>query len=242
MRHMFGGGSAKLATDGAGAIFEEQKPFPAGLRDAFLERARLIRVPRDHIIIYEGSETSEVYLIRSGSVQISLYSLSGRKIILRDMGPDMIFGELAAIDRLPRSANVKALEDCVLAVMRGERFLEVLGSVPQTGLWMCHALAAHIRNLTARAFELATLPVVARIHGELLRRANEAGIEGDRAVVSVGRGQAEFASRIGIGSHREAISRELNALEDEGILRKSGSRVEILSVAKLQMLCDRFSS
>ena len=142
MRHMIGAGSAKLATDGAGEIFGEQKPLPAGFRDAFLEQARLIKVPRKHIIIYQGSDTTEVYLVRSGSVKISLYSPNGREIIVRNMGPDTIFGELAAIDRLPRSANVTALEDCVLAIMRGERFLEILGSVPQSGLWMCHALAS----------------------------------------------------------------------------------------------------
>lgn len=228
-----------MATGSAEATFGNREPLPAGLRDGFLAHAKLIRVRRAQVIISEGDKKTEVYLIRSGSVQIKLYSSNGREIILRDIGPGTIFGELAAIDRLPRSANVTALEDCALAVVRAEQFLEILGSVPQSGLWMCHTLAAHIRNLTARAFELATLPVVARIHGELLRRAHESGVRDDRAVVSVGRDQTEFASRIGIGSHREAISRELSALKKDGILHHSGNEVEILSVARLQSLYDR---
>jgi CRP/FNR family cyclic AMP-dependent transcriptional regulator len=120
MRHIIAVGSAKLVTGSAGETIGGEEPFPAGLRDAYLARARLMKVRRGQIVISEGSETTEVYLIRSGRVQISLFSPHGREVILRDMGPNLIFGELAAIDRLPRSANVVALEDGLLAHMRGD--------------------------------------------------------------------------------------------------------------------------
>ncbi|MBV9882245.1 MAG: Crp/Fnr family transcriptional regulator [Sphingomonadaceae bacterium] len=223
-----------MATESAEATAEDQEPFPADLRDAFLAQARPIRVPGQTDVIDAGSDTTEVYLIRSGTVQISVYSLNGREVILREMGPGMIFGELAAIDRLPRSANVRTLEDCQFSVMRADRFLEFLGTVPQAGLWMSKLLAGRIRNLTERTLELATLTVVARIRGELLRRALETGVADDRAVIRVGRRQADFAARI--GTHREAVSRELNALKKRSVLRHSGSNVEILSVGKLQSL------
>jgi len=226
-----------LATESAAGIASDQKPFPADLRDAFLARAHLIKVPRKTDIIDAGMDTTEVYLIRSGKVQISVYSLNGREVILREMGPDMIFGEIAAIDRLPRSANVRTLDDCLLAVVRAERFLDFLGNVPQAGLWMSQLLVGRIRNLTERHLELATLTVVARIRGELLRRAHEVGVVGDRAVVRVGERQADFAAQI--GTHREAVSREFNALKSKGVVRHAGGNAEILSVAKLHSLHER---
>jgi CRP-like cAMP-binding protein len=207
------------------------------LRDAYLARARLVKIRRGQTIISEGSETTEVYLICSGRVQISLFSPHGREVIFREMGPNLIFGELAAIDRQARSANVVALEDSQLAHMRGEDFLAFLGEVPQAGLWMSQLLVARIRNLTARAFELATLPVAGRVHSELLRLARETGDEGDRPVIQPMPTHADLAARI--GTHREAVTRELNMLAGEGILRQSGRKIEILSIARLQSLYDR---
>jgi CRP-like cAMP-binding protein len=207
------------------------------LRDAYLARARLVKIRRGQIIIAEGSDSTEVYLICSGRVQISLFSPHGREVILREMGPNLIFGELAAIDRQARSANVVALEDSQLAHMRGEDFLLFLGEVPQAGLWMSQLLVARIRNLTARAFELATLPVAGRVHSELLRLARETGVEDDRLVIQPMPTHADLAARI--GTHREAVTRELNLLAGEGIVHQSGRKVEILSVARLRALYDR---
>jgi len=235
--HIIAGGSAKLATGSAGATIGGEEPFPAGLRDAYLARARLVKIRRGQIIIAEGSDSTEVYLICSGRVQISLFSPHGREVILREMGPNLIFGELAAIDRQARSANVVALEDSQLAHMRGEDFLLFLGEVPQAGLWMSQLLVARIRNLTARAFELATLPVAGRVHSELLRLARETGVEDDRLVIQPMPTHADLAARI--GTHREAVTRELNLLAGEGIVRQSGRKVEILSVARLRALYDR---
>ena len=237
MRHMFAAGRAKLTTGSAEPPLEGEEPFPVGLRDAYLARARQMKVRRGQTIISEGSETTEVYLICSGRVQISLFSLHGREVILREMGPHRIFGELAAIDGQARSANVVAIEDSLLAHMRGEEFVDFLGAVPQAGLWMSQLLVARIRTLTARAFELATLPVAGRVHSELLRLARETGIESDRLTIDPMPTHADLAARI--GTHREAVTRELNLLAAEGILRQSGRKIEILSVAKLHALYDR---
>ncbi|MET1110388.1 MAG: Crp/Fnr family transcriptional regulator [Allosphingosinicella sp.] len=215
----------------------DEEPFPVDLRDAYLARAQRIKVRRGQIIISEGSETTEVYLICTGKVQISLFSLHGKEVILREMGPHHLFGELAAIDRQPRSANVIAVEDSLLANMRGEQFVDFLGAVPQAGLWMSRLLVARIRNLTSRAFELATLPVAGRVQSELLRLAREADVSSDRLEIHPMPTHADLAARI--GTHREAVTRELNLLAGEGILRQSGRRVEILSVAKLHALYDR---
>jgi CRP-like cAMP-binding protein len=121
--------------------------------------------------------------------------------------------------------------------MRGEQFVDFLGAVPRAGLWMSQLLVARIRNLTSRAFELATLPVAGRVQSELLRLAREADVSSDRLEIHPMPTHADLAARI--GTHREAVTRELNLLAGEGILRQSGRRVEILSVARLHALYDR---
>jgi CRP-like cAMP-binding protein len=199
--------------------------------------SRPVSVRKGHIIIAEGAEADDVYLINSGRFQISLMSAHGREVILRDMGADRIVGELAAIDRLPRSASVIALEDAQLAHMRGDEFVAFLGSVPQAGLWMAQQLAARVRDLTEKTFELATLSVSSRIHAELMRLAATAKDQGDKVTVTGFPTHAEMAARV--GTHREAVSRELSQLAQEGLIKRSGRTLDILSVSGLHALSAR---
>lgn len=216
------------------------EPFPAGLRDTFLQLARPMRARKGQIIVSEGADNSDVYLVCTGRVRITMHSPGGREVILRDLGSDCLFGELAAIDRLPRSASVVALELTQLAHMRGEDFLTFLGEVPQAGLWMARQMAARVRDLTDRTFALATLPVASRVQAELLRLAMTPGATfGSDDTVSIRPmpTHADMAARV--GTHREAVSRELGLLAQEGLVQQNGRTLTILSHARLKQLNSR---
>lgn len=218
----------------------EHELFPKDLCAAFEQRAQVQRLRKDQMVVGEGTDASEVYLIQSGRVQFSLVSVHGRELILRDFGPGHIFGELAAIDGLPRSASAVALEDCLVARMSGPAFVSFLGEVPRAGLWMAQQLARRVRDLTNRTFELATLPVAARLQTELLRLALAGEQPGlDRAVIRPLPTHADLAARI--GTRREAVSRELSNLAHEGLVVQSGRALEIHSLARLRTLLDRLS-
>lgn len=215
--------------------------LPKPLRDLFLDRAHRITVRKGQILIAEGALQQEVFLICDGEVQISRISPQGREIILRSLGPNCLFGELSAIDGQPRSAQVVALVNGRLAAMSGERFVAYLGEIPLAGLWMAQQLAARVRDLTEKAFDLVTLPVAGRVQSELLRMAASVRAEGeapDSIVIRPAPTHGELAART--GTHREAVSRELGLLAQEGILRQSGRTLEILSLPALQKLYDRF--
>lgn len=211
--------------------------LPPDLRDAFLARAGSFKLRKRQILIAEGADSTDVYLILSGKLRISVSAANGREIALRELGPGAIVGEMAAIDGGLRSASVSAVEDSGLARLRGSEFRRYLGEVPEAGLWMIRQLAARVRNLTDTATGLATLPVAGRVQRELLRLAAAAGSDGDHVVIQPMPTHAEIASRI--GTHREAVTRELNLLALEEILKQSGRRAEILSLSKLQALYGR---
>lgn len=231
-------------TDGVGSAREkapgDRHLFPTHLREDYLSRAQMITIRKRQIVVAEGSHARDVYLIHSGRLQASLVSSAGREVILREMGPDQIFGDLAAIDHKPRSASVVAIEDCRLAHLSGDAFIAFLGEVPQAGLWMVHQLAALVRDLTERTLSLATLPVASRVQLELLRLAGDYGDqagENDIRVIRPLPTHAELAARI--GTHREAVSRELNALANEGLVKQVGRTMTILSHTRLVALSDR---
>lgn len=213
---------------------------PESLRDALRARARSMRVRKGQIILSEGAPSTDVYFIVAGLVQFSLISTLGRETILRNMGEGQLFGELAAIDGQPRSVNVTALKDTELGVLSAADFRDFVTETVGAGLWLAELLAARVRDLTAKTFELATMPVATRLQGELLRLVEALGDplgEDDAFIVRNFPIHAELAARI--GTHREAVSREMSQLAQEGIIVQQGRTLRIVSLARLRALFAR---
>ncbi len=201
--------------------------------------ARELRARKGQTLMAQGSVADEVYLIRSGLVRVSANSLNGRDIFLRELGPGRLIGEIAALRGEPRLANVVALQPCLLAAMPAPAFRQLVRDAPDLGYWLALQLAARVRHLTEKSTELAAMPVVGRLVSELLRLADAAPRTGDACRITGFPTHAELAARI--GSHREAITRELRRLADDGLIAQHGRRLEIMSLARLHNLVQRLS-
>jgi CRP/FNR family transcriptional regulator, cyclic AMP receptor protein len=213
--------------------------LPAELLAALTARAARVQASKGQMLIVQGSAADEVYVILSGRVRVSVFSANGRETFLREMGPGRLLGELAAISAEPRSATVVAVVPTTLAVVSSAAFRAFLQDVPGAGLWLSIQLAARVRNLTEKSQELSSLPVAARIIRELLRLADGAATSGDSASIAGFPTHAELAARI--GTHREAITRELRQLARDGLVRQSGRQLDIASLARLTAVLDRAS-
>lgn len=76
-------------------------------------------------IFAQGDYSEEAYRIVEGSVEISINE--GRaKVILATLGVGEIFGEMGMIERLPRSATARALDNLTVEVITEESFNESL--------------------------------------------------------------------------------------------------------------------
>ena len=205
--------------------------LPEPLGQQLEPHARLVSLRANQIVIGHQDRTSDVFVVIEGRLRVDLYSLNGREIILADLGPGELFGEFAALDDLPRSASVATTSKCVLANIPGEIFKQAVLANPETAEWLARRLVRQIRLLTERIFELNVLAVRSRLHCELLRLSLDAGVVDNRAVVSPAPTHAELANRI--GSHREAVTRELQYLQKEGIVEQQGRQLSINEVKEL---------
>ena len=96
-------------------------------------------------IIREGEDGDEVYILVSGRVEI-YRDVDGERVVLSEMGPGDVFGEMAILTSSPRTASVVAIEPCVLRVLTAEILdREVHGLKP----WM----AVLTRTLAHRLLE-----------------------------------------------------------------------------------------
>ncbi len=187
-------------------------------------------------IVAHHDATTDVYFIVSGEVRVVIYSLAGKEITFRDMDAGKTFGELSAIDGRPRSANVIALTDAVVPSMPASVFWQVLRDHPEVSARILKQLAALARNLSERVFEFSALGVKNRIHAELLRLARDHGGDGNSAIISPAPTHAEIASRL--STHREAVTRELNALDQGGLIERRGGALIISDIPRLARLVD----
>lgn len=216
-----------------------EEALPQDLANAFLARAVRITVPKGQMLLAQGTDADDVYLILSGRVNVSVFSSNGREVSLREMGRGRLLGEMAALGGTSRSANCVVIEDAVLARISATAFRTFLQEVPGAGYWMTIQLAARVRNLTEKSSELATLPVAARLISELLRISTTGTRTGDRCSIAAIPTHTELAARI--GTHREAVTRELRALAREGLVVQSGRHLELVSVQALKDLLNKLS-
>jgi CRP-like cAMP-binding protein len=205
-------------------------------RDALARLCRWHRYAAQQYIIGHQDETSDVYFIVGGRVRVTIFSPSGKEISFRDLPAGKSFGELSAIDGAPRSATVIALNDTVLASMSAEAFRRVLNDHPDVAAKMMQYLAGLVRKLSDRVFEFGALAVRNRVHAELLRLPRDQGYDGDAAIITPAPTHADIASRV--STHREAVTRELNALARDGLIERRDRALVIADVARLAQLVE----
>ncbi|MGZ8348647.1 MAG: Crp/Fnr family transcriptional regulator [Allosphingosinicella sp.] len=203
--------------------------LPPERAEAIRASATVLQARSGRTLVSLGDLSNSVYLVLQGRAQANVVSMSGREVILNDLDEGDFFGELAAIDDQPRSATVVAMTDCVLAIIPGEAFRRAVTEIPAAALWLAQRLTGQIRNLTEKVFELNALRVRSRLHCELFRMCRHA--PGEIVVIDPAPTHAELASKI--GTHREAITREISQLIDAGILEQQRRRMTIRDVHAL---------
>ncbi len=187
--------------------------------------------PDEEIVRYHDHSNS-VFLIVDGKARVNYYSIYGKEVILCDLCQGEIFGELTAIDHQPRSATVIAREKTLIASMSSASFLELIYTNRNFSNAILLRLTAQIRRLTERIFESETLKVPNRIRAKLFHLAQMGEeISNNEAIISLTPTHEELACLI--GTHREAVTRELNELKKHKIITYEGHRIHVLNMEKL---------
>jgi CRP-like cAMP-binding protein len=182
-------------------------------------------------VMARADDRGEVCLLLSGRVRVTTYAASGRQVTFRDCGAGEYFGDIAAIDGLPRSADVVTLEPSVVASLEREAFRALLRAEPEVAERVMRRLASLVRLLSERVIDLSTLGVQHRLHVELLDLAHAAGVAGNQARLVPAPLHAALAGRI--STNREQVTRELNQLVRDGLLVKEGKALVIADVRRL---------
>jgi CRP/FNR family cyclic AMP-dependent transcriptional regulator len=212
--------------------FLKQTALFAGINEAELQAIARYIVPRTfkqgEIIFYEGDPGRFLYLVKSGQVRIFINGLDGSETSVILFGkPGDIFGELAVIDGLTRSASAVALGKTVLYTMSRENFRQQMRFHPQLALNFMKVLSQRVRYNTRQMDSLATLGVPQRLARKLLELAQDYGrVQSQGVRIDMSLTQTNLASLI--GATRESTNKSLRQFHKRGLIRLENGRINIL--------------
>jgi CRP/FNR family transcriptional regulator, cyclic AMP receptor protein len=206
-----------------------------------LERRCLWRKwrPGEQIIDRE-TMADDVYFVVRGRARVVDYSSSGsREVVFDELGEGACFGELAAIDGEPRSANIVAVVETLTASLAGDEFITLLFENREIGLTLMRRLSEMVRTSTGRIMDLSTLGAHNRIYAELLRLARTCGAgRPNQAVISPIPVHSDIAARV--STTRETVARVLSELTHRDLLRRDGDALCILDLGQLTNMVHKF--
>ena len=174
-------------------------------------------------IFQVGDPGDSMMAVLAGAVRITLPTPKGREVVLADVDPGDVFGEIAMLDGAERSAAATALTNCELLVLERSQSLLFLQHHPEACLKLLELLCARVRRSDERMLDIGFSEIPVRLAKVLLEHANEQS----RLPLS----QSELAAMI--GATRENVNRHLRDWQSHGILERKKGWIVILQQSRL---------
>lgn len=120
--------------------------LPREVHRALADACEVRRFGPGEAIVKQGDESSELFIIDRGEVEIEVASIHSTKtkpkqLSVAKLGAGAFFGEMSLLTGQPRKATVRALSECELLVVGHDAFNDTLNAVPEV-LEKISALAA----------------------------------------------------------------------------------------------------
>jgi CRP-like cAMP-binding protein len=104
-----------------------------------------VDVPAGKIVCKQGSVGYECFVLITGTADVEV---DGK--VLAHLGEGGYFGELALLDKRPRSATVTATSDCHMLVLGPRQFATALDDIPGMAHRLLSGMATRLREANAR--------------------------------------------------------------------------------------------
>jgi CRP/FNR family cyclic AMP-dependent transcriptional regulator len=188
-------------------------------------------------IVNRDSDSHDLFFVVRGRCRIVNFSPSGREVAYAVAGPGEFFGEMAAIDGLPRSATVVALEDCVLGAITPQAFRDLIEQHPKVAFVIMEKLVRIVRTSDDRIMDLATLSAYQRVYSELLKLVKPDPVRQGSWLIYPLPTQAQIASQA--STTRETVARVLSHLAGDGVAERKSKTLYVRQIERLRQLCDK---
>lgn len=199
------------------------------------------KLTRREVVINKGEPLKFFPLLADGRLQGVDFTVDGREVGLYFVGPGEYFGELSLIDRQAISETVIALAPSVLLMLPRERTRSLMFSTPEVAEKVALRLTARLRSEAAQRLLLALPNPTQRLCAQLLNMARDTAAQEAAAGLPTTGMSIPFAPThqeiaIMINASRETVTRAFQQLQNQQILQRDGTRLQVLNPAMLEQL------
>ncbi|HVG19203.1 MAG TPA: Crp/Fnr family transcriptional regulator [Blastocatellia bacterium] len=178
--------------------------------------------------IYPTNQKGTVlFLVRSGSVNITRQSAVGQEFDVKAIGPGTVFGEAPALGQTMLGAHALAAENSKITLINAAEFEKLAAASPSFALNMVRQIGPRLVEAERRHEQAAFQPVTARVSSLLMRLANK-----DNQVV--GYTHQEMADLLGV--YRETVTNAIAELKQDRLIKVGRKRITILDPDALKRM------
>lgn len=185
-------------------------------------------VKRRQPLYMPGDPSSNVYVLKRGRVKIANTDASGREITFEILEPGEVFGELEALDGVPRATAAEALDDALICAIPRKAFTHYLATHPMVTVELTKLIGLRLRKIQSRVEDLVFRDVPTRLAHLLMELGKSAGVaDAAGARIKAKLTHQEMANLIGCS--RETVSATLGQFRDQGLIRMDGRTMTIVN-------------
>ncbi len=178
-------------------------------------------IAKGEFLFHQGDPGDALYVVRDGLMKLAITSREGDEVAFRTVGAAGTFGELSALDGGPRSTSAQAVRPTELLGLPGDDLRDAMRREPTLAECVLCSVIERLRATSRQHADLVFLELPARVAGYLLEQA-----AGTPPVVTLDLSQADLGALL--GGARQSVNQVLRGFELDGLLRRTGSRVEII--------------
>ena len=122
----------------------DQQVVSENVRDVLDSMAAPLTQPKNSIIFAQGDPAVGVYVIRKGSVRMTVKA-GDSEIVMRIAQPGSVLGLPGVLSNKPYSLTARAVQACELGFVTAERLVQLVRENPTLGLQVLQLLSEEVR-------------------------------------------------------------------------------------------------
>ncbi|WP_374703465.1 Crp/Fnr family transcriptional regulator [Bacillus sp. Marseille-P3661] len=198
-----------------------------------------IKVQKGTFLFQEGMPATELYILRSGRIQISKISPDGKELSLRIAKVGDIVGELTLFTNEAKYLlNAKVLENGEVAVVKKETLEKELLKNGQIAYEFMKWMSDHFRKTQTKFRDLVLHGKKGALYSTLIRMSNSYGIKNKDGSVFIDLPLTNQELANFCGTSRESVNRMLSDLRKNDIISINKTKI---TINNLQYLRDEIN-
>lgn len=192
------------------ALLQRTAAFHGVEGDLLIELASIGRLKyfkKKDTIFDVGSASDGMYIVNTGRVGITTMFANGKELMLNILGPNELFGEIGALDGLPRTASAISQDDSSVVHLEGESLRRIVSEHPSLCRGLVSVLCSRLRWTSSIIEDTVFRDTRTRLAKRLLMLASTFGEETEDGVVIRMKFSQDALGRM-LGVTRESITKE----------------------------------